>query len=119
MYDVGLRLREMRLKRGITQKMLAEKINKSVAAISAYESSAQTPPTDVLISISEVLHVPITYFVDLDNKDCYSSKGLSNEQKEVVDLLFEELTCSSNSGKGLSPKQVEIIRKLILLFSRS
>lgn len=73
MYDLGSRLRDMRNKRGLTQKMLAERINKSVAAISGYETNAQTPPTDVLISISETLHVPITYFVDLNCKEAYST----------------------------------------------
>lgn len=49
MYDLGSRLKEMRNKRGMTQKMLAAKINKSVTAVSGYESNIQTPPTDVLI----------------------------------------------------------------------
>lgn len=118
MYDVGSRLREMRDKRGLTQRVLAERINKSVSAISGYESNVQTPPTDVLISISQVLHVPITYFVDINCKDCYSSEGLSLEQKEFLDLLFQEFTNPSNTDDKLSLQQVEIIRKLIVLFSK-
>lgn len=117
MYDIGSRLRDMRNKRGLTQRTLAERINKSVSAISGYESNVQTPPTDVLISISHVLHVPITYFVDLNSEDCYSSKGLSDEQKEILDLLFAELTTPSDTNEDLSPRQIEIIRKLLLVFS--
>ena len=117
MYDIGSKLKDMRNKRGITQKMLAERINKSVSAISGYESNVQTPPTDVLISISQVLHVPITYFVDSGCEDSYSARGLSNEQIELLDLLFEELTNPSESGNELSPRQIEIVRKLLLLFS--
>lgn len=37
MYDVGSRLREMRDKRGLTQRALADKVNKSAATISGYE----------------------------------------------------------------------------------
>lgn len=118
MYDLGSRLKEMRNKRGLTQKMLAARINKSVAAISGYESNVQTPPTDVLISISEVLHVPITYFVDLASEDSYSTKGLTNEQKEFLDLLFVELTNPTGNGKEMSIQQIEVLRKLLLLFSR-
>ena len=117
MHDVGSRLREMRDKRGLTQRVLAERINKSVSAISGYESNVQTPPTDVLISISQVLHVPITYFVDINCKDCYSSEGLSIEQKEFLDLLFLEFTNPSNTSSELSSQQVEIIKKLIILLS--
>ena len=117
MHDVGLRLREMRDKRGLTQRILAERISKSVSAISGYESNVQTPPTDVLISISQALHVPITYFLDASCEDSYSSKGLSLEQREVLDLLFQEFTSPSNTGKELSSIQIEIIRKLMVLFS--
>lgn len=118
MYDIGSRLRDMRNKRGLTQRTLAERINKSVSAISGYESNVQTPPTDVLISISHVLHVPITYFVDLSSEDSYSAKGLSDEQKELLDLLFEELTTPTGKNNELSQQQIEIIRKLLLLFSK-
>lgn len=116
MYDIGSKLRDIRNKRGITQKMLAERINKSVSAVSGYESNVQTPPTDVLISISQVLHVPITYFVESGCEDSYSAKGLTKEQAEFLDLLFEEFTSPSENGKELSPRQIEIVRKLLHLF---
>ncbi len=117
MYDLGSRLKEMRIKRGLTQAMLAKRINKSVPAISGYETNTQTPPTEVLISISEVLYVPITYFVDLNCEESYSAKGLSNEQKEFLDLLFEEFATPTSAGDVLSPQQIEITRKLLALFS--
>lgn len=44
MYDIGSRLKDIRIKRGLTQKVLAKRINKSVSAISGYESNVQTPP---------------------------------------------------------------------------
>ena len=47
MYDFGLRLKKLRKSRGLTQKMLADRINKSVSAVSSYESNAQLPPLDV------------------------------------------------------------------------
>lgn len=119
MYDLGSRLKEIRNKRGLTQKMLAARINKSVAAVSGYESNVQTPPTDVLISISEVLHVPITYFIDLNSEYTYSTKGLSDKQRELLDLLFEEFTVPSQHNDELSPRQIEVIRKIVQLFSNS
>lgn len=118
MYDLGSRLRDIRSKRGFTQKALAERINKSVSAISGYESNVQTPPTDVLISISQVLHVPITYFVDLSCDDSYSTQGLSDEQRELLDLIFAEMTNPSGTSKELSPNQIKIIQKMLLLFSK-
>ena len=115
--DIGSRLKDIRLKRGLTQKALAKRINKSVSAISGYESNVQVPPTDVLVSISQVLHVPITFFVDLSSEISYSAAGLSHEQREFLDLFFEEITNPSEASKELSKRQVEIIRRLIFLFS--
>ena len=40
MYDLGLRLKQVRMQRGMTQKSLARQINKSVSAVSSYESNA-------------------------------------------------------------------------------
>ena len=118
MHDVGSRLREMRDKRGLTQRVLAERINKSVSAISGYESNVQTPPMDVLISISQVLHVPITYFVDLDCEESCSLAGFTHDQKELLDLIFREFTTPTCTGGELSAQQIDIIRKLLLLFSK-
>lgn len=117
MYDIGSRLKDIRIKRGLTQKTLAKRINKSVSAISGYESNVQTPPTDVLISISQVLHVPITYFVDLSSEISYSAKGLSDEQRAFLDLFFAEITTPSETGEELSKRQIEIVRRLLILFS--
>ena len=118
MYDIGSRLKDMRIKRGLTQRMLAERIHKSVSAISGYESNVQTPPTDVLISISAVLRVPITYFVDTKCEYGYYASELSAEQIEFLDLLFKEFCNPTGTGAELSPNQVEIIRKLFALFSK-
>ncbi len=117
MYDLGSRLKEMRIKRGLTQAMLAKRINKSVPAISGYETNTQTPPIEVLISISEVLHVPITYFADLNCEETYSANGLSVEQKELLDLLFEEFSTPSQNNGELSPRQIEAVRRMLRLFS--
>lgn len=39
MYDLGSRLKTIRLQRGLTQRQLAARVNKSVSAISSYESA--------------------------------------------------------------------------------
>ncbi len=114
MYDLGSRIKEAREKRGLSQRELASRVSKSPSAISSYESSVQTPPTDVLISIARALHVSIAYLIDWNNNDCFSTSGLSEMQIDFLDQLFKEFTCPTEK---LSLQQTEIIRKLILLFS--
>ena len=118
MHGLGSKLREIREKRGMTQRTLAERIHKSVSAISGYETDFQTPPTDVLISISQVLHVPIAYLMDSRNEESYSAAGLTPEQQEVLDLLFAEFTDPTDQEERMSDQQLEIIRKLMVLFSK-
>lgn len=118
MHGLGSKLREIREKRGLTQRMLAARIHKSVPAISGYENDFQTPPTDVLISISQVLHVPVAYLVDSGNEESYSAAGLTKEQQEVLDLLFAEFANPAQQGGRMSEQQLEILRKLMILFSR-
>lgn len=118
MYDLGARLKEARNKRGVTQRDLATKINKSVSAISSYESNVQTPPTDVLISIAHALNVSITYLVDWDSEEYFSTANLNDAQKEFLELLFKEFTMPTGTLHDLSSQQLELVRKLLLIFSK-
>lgn len=63
MYDLGYKIKLLRVRRGISQRDLARRINKSTSAVSSYETNAQMPPLDVLISICEVLHTSLDYLV--------------------------------------------------------
>ena len=119
MYDLGLRLKELRIERGLTQESLGNKINKSKSAICSYETNAQMPPLDVLISIAIVLNVSLDYLVAFDTEIIYSTKGLTSQQKEIVDLLFSEFTSSTSDSLHLSQQQILILQKLILLFSKN
>ena len=117
MYDLGSRLSALRKKRGLTQKDLAKRINKSVSAVSSYETNTQMPPTDVLESIACVLNVSLDYLVGFEHNEVYSAKDLSERQKEIADLIFKEFVSPSGTGAILSAQQIEIIHKLLLLFS--
>lgn len=118
MYDFGSRLQALRRQRSLTQKQLATRINKSVSAVSGYESNVQIPPTDVMVSIASVLNVSLDYLVGREPECIYSAKNLSPDQREFLDLLFTEFTSPSNDSSTLSPQQIEIIQKLILIFSK-
>ncbi len=51
MYDLGYRIKQIRTQRGMAQNELAKRINKSKSAVCGYESEAQVPPLEVLVSI--------------------------------------------------------------------
>jgi len=117
MYDLGSRLKEVRIARGLSQRALGKRINKCAGTISSYENNIQIPPTEVLANIANVLSVPLDYFLDVNCKTAYSDSALTPNQQEIIELLFREFIFPTNEGRKLSDQQLEILRKLVLLFT--
>lgn len=119
MYDFGMRLKELRKSRGLTQKTLAERINKSVSAVSSYESNAQLPPLDVSKSIALALGISIDYLVGNKETPTYTADNLTQEQAKILEALISEFHNSTNHSPNLSDHQLSIIKKLIAEFTRN
>lgn len=117
MYDLGLRIKNLRLQRGITQETLGRRINKSKSAVCSYETNAQLPPLDVAISIASALNVSLEQLIGFDTEEYISTSSLKSAQKKVLDLLISEFLSPSSNGCQLSPQQIQIIQKIILIFS--
>lgn len=115
MYDLGLRIIEIRKKRGMSQRELARRINKSYSAVCGYESNAQQPPLDVAVSIASVLHVSLDYLVG--NTDDNALAGITKQQNEIIECLLCEFSHPTTNGAVLSAEQVHIIQRLVLYFS--
>lgn len=116
MSDFGLRLQTLRKQRGLTQRMLAERINKSLSAVSSYETNAQMPPLDVLISIASVLNVSLDILAGLDRRNILVIDNFPIVQKELLQLLVKEFTSPTSQEGGLSLEQKEILDKLLYIF---
>lgn len=116
MYELGLRLKEARNHRGLTQEVLGKRINKSKSAICNYETDVQIPPLDVLISIASVLNVSLDYLAGLDSRKMFSTSELTEGQAELIELLLAEFVKPSSVSSALSPEQIVIVQKLICLF---
>lgn len=113
-----MRIKEARKRRGLTQKMLAKKVSRSVQAISSYERDAQTPPTEVLISIALALNESPTYFLEYDADPVLSLRSLTEEQRELIELLYAELLDNNTYRGTFTPRQLEILRRLMICFSK-
>ena len=117
MYDLGYRIKEIRTQRGMAQNELAKRINKSKSAVCGYESEAQVPPLEVLVSIASVLNVSLDYLVGFEMEKPISVANLTNQQKKITNLILEEFSRPTNSSSRLSQQQITIIQELICLFS--
>lgn len=118
MYDIGNRIKVLRTKRGYTQQSLGEKINKSKATISSYEKDVQLPPLEVAIDIASALNVSLDYLVGFSLEGELSVKGLSQEQKEIIELICDDFLKAANDSNELTADQIRILQKLIILFQK-
>ncbi len=116
MYDLGSKIKDIRQKRGITQKELAQRINKSVSTISSYETNAQLPPLDVIGDIALTLNVSLDYLVGIDKVNTFSAKHLTAEQTELLELLLHEFHSGMTYADNLTQEQILIIQKMIHYF---
>ena len=63
----GERIRAARLRAGLTQQELAEKIGISYQGIGQWERDARKPKIETLSKIADALDVPVGYFMGQDN----------------------------------------------------
>lgn len=87
-YDFGLRIKQMRSRKGFTQKQLGDKIGVTKDAISRYESNTQTPSLSRVVSLALCLNTSVDYLLGLDNEPVVKISGLSVEkQRFVMDFI--------------------------------
>lgn len=96
---IGEKLKTLRKEKKITQKQLAELIDKNIRTIQKYESCEIKIPLESLIDISQALNVPLEYFncfdkvqpTDFGNgvKAYGITSGKEFSCNSMIDYLFE------------------------------
>lgn len=94
-YDFGLRLKELRKKKKLTQQQVARRLNLTKASISGYENNTITPPNDMLVKLALMYGVSTDYLLGLDKKESIVISDLTESQKEIVTLLVNEFRISN------------------------
>lgn len=90
MYDFGLRLKELRLKQGLSQVQLAKRLNLTNATISAYESNIRQPTLDTLCKLSSLFNVTTDYLLGMNYKEHVFIDKLTENQKDIINMLLLE-----------------------------
>lgn len=65
--NIGLKLKELRLNKGYTQKQIAENLGISEQSYQRYESESHNPTIDKLIELARFFEVSIDYLVGETN----------------------------------------------------
>ena len=90
---IGIKIKELREKRQMTQTDLAQKIDVSKSVISAYEKGIRTPSYKVIKDMSVAFDVPESYLFVKDDNDEAIMINISdltlNQQRIIYALLTE------------------------------
>jgi transcriptional regulator with XRE-family HTH domain/KaiC/GvpD/RAD55 family RecA-like ATPase len=103
-FDLGIRLKKYRTKRGLSQTELANLVGVTPSTISQVESDLIYPSLPALLKIAEVLDVDINSFFqesgDVKNRVVFTSG-------ESLDMKFPDLPQDSIQGSLLTPVDFE------------
>ncbi len=102
--DLGMRLKELRTKRGLSQTELAELVGVTPSTISQVESNLIYPSLPALLKMAEVLSVEISSFflekADVRNRVIFPAA-------EAVEIKFPDLPKGSVHANLLTPMDFE------------
>ncbi len=118
MFDFGLQLRQLREKYKMTQEQLGKKVGRSKSVICSYENNIKFPPAEILTQLAVIFNVSLDYLVGIDKNEMVSVSGLSDAQKDLVEMIIYELKDSSPKSSGLSRRQQEILNGLMKEFAK-
>ena len=87
-FDFGLRLRELREAKHLSQSDVASRLNVSRSTVSGYESNTTTPSLEQFTRLAILYNTSLDYMMGLDNRVCFYLDGLSeNQQKTILDVV--------------------------------
>lgn len=98
--DFGARIKELRIKKGITQYQLAELINIDPKHMSHIETGRSFPKADLIEKLASALELSYTQL--------FETKHLQDRQKKLEEI--------NTILKNISDKDLNIIYKIILSY---
>lgn len=118
MYDFGMNLRDIRKRKNMTQKKLAEKLGITECNISKYEANLYYPPLDKLRSLATILGVSMDELCGTEGRETTSLYNLTKEQKDIIQELIN-LFRNYNDGvrNRFSYEEYEVVKKIMAQLS--
>ncbi|ACX51833.1 helix-turn-helix domain protein [Ammonifex degensii KC4] len=101
--QIGLRIKEARLSRGLSLRALAEKVGVSAQAISKYERGLDIPGSGVLLRLAEALGVKWEYFIRPRRVEC-----LEPAYRKRSSLPAKELKAITTRAKEHLERYLEV-----------
>ena len=89
--EIGIKLKQLRAERNLSQIDLAKRLGVSKSVISSYENEVHLPPYDVLLQLARLFGVSTDYLWGASNSRTVYVDGLTDTQIEAVTKIINEL----------------------------
>lgn len=135
--QMGMRIKQAREKKGLTQDDLADKLKLTRTSVSNYESGRALPPSDVLRALACILDVSTDYLLGIgeenkfeDEDENYAHEDIGHAikeerlrngltQKELAEMVGVSQSEISKFERGLAPIPLKIAEKIADAFGMS
>lgn len=84
-----MKLKELRINKGLSQKEIAKIINTTQQNYARYENNQITPNIDTLKKLADFYGVSLDYLCDFNPPYSFNLPPLSVEQKEAINILLK------------------------------
>ncbi len=101
--DIGRKIKELRKKRGLTQKDLGEMVGLDQTTISGYENGRRQIDLQKLMKIAQALGVDLKELISVDSKPSEISK---------VAKIIPLYSLPASAGNGMFPDEIYILDKI-------
>lgn len=119
-YDLGLLLKKLRIKAGLSQQALGDKISRDKGIISRYENNYQTPPFETMRDFAVIFNVSMDYLAGMEKQDILSLRGMTDEQTDIIIHLADIFRTHNIRNKyGFSSEEYEILGKIVAIFAKA
>ena len=88
---IGKQLKHLSRAKGYTQMELADRLQLSKSAISAYEQDRKVPSLDTVIQLATYFDVSVDYLLGIEHSPMLDMSGLSEDSQESLRDLVRAL----------------------------
>ena len=90
-YDLGMRLKELREAKHLSQMDVANRLDVTRSTISGYERNTITPSAEQLVRLALLYHVSLDYIMGMEHRTHLYLDDLSESQQRTVLDIVERL----------------------------
>ena len=98
--DLGVKIKQLRCQRKMSQSALASQLGVSKSVISSYETGVHLPPYDILLKLAQIFGVSTDYLLGAKGNYAINLDGLTNTQIEAITMISNELRQMNRDKSG-------------------